>query len=94
MNQMNWLVVYPEAFLLLATCVIALADLAVTDPKRCLTFWLSQANELYLPDGRPAFTGFPGRLPGQLLAMHGLTPTDRHMLDEAQNVSLTAWRRA
>lgn len=43
MNQMNWLVVYPEAFLLLATCVIALADLFVTDPKRCLTFWLTQA---------------------------------------------------
>jgi NADH-quinone oxidoreductase subunit N len=43
MNQMNWLVVYPETLLLVAACVIALVDLQVTDPKRCLTFWLSQA---------------------------------------------------
>ena len=43
MNQMNWLVVYPETLLLVAACVIALVDLHVTDPKRCLTFWLSQA---------------------------------------------------
>ena len=34
MNDMNWLAVYPEIFLLLATCVVALVDLWVTDPKR------------------------------------------------------------
>src|SRR5574343_587560 len=43
MNPMNWLVVSPEIVLLIATCLIALIDLQVTDPKRGLTFWLSQA---------------------------------------------------
>lgn len=43
MTQMNWLVVYPETLLLLAACVIALVDLNVSDPKRGLTFWLTQA---------------------------------------------------
>jgi len=42
MTQMNWLVVYPETLLLVAACVIALVDLWVTDPKRSLTFWLTQ----------------------------------------------------
>lgn len=44
MNQMNWLVVYPEILLLVAACVVALVDLTVTDPKRRLTFWLTQAS--------------------------------------------------
>jgi NADH-quinone oxidoreductase subunit N len=42
MTQMNWLVVYPEILLLVAACVIALVDLNVSDPKRGLTFWLTQ----------------------------------------------------
>ena len=42
MNAMNWLVVYPEALLLLMACVVALTDLFVTDPKRRPTFWLAQ----------------------------------------------------
>jgi NADH-quinone oxidoreductase subunit N len=44
MTQMNWLVVYPEILLLVAACVVALVDLSVTDPKRRLTFWLTQAS--------------------------------------------------
>jgi NADH-quinone oxidoreductase subunit N len=44
MTQMNWLVAYPEILLLVATCVVALVDLNVTDPKRNLTFWLTQAS--------------------------------------------------
>jgi len=44
MNQMNWLVVYPEILLLVAACVVTLVDLTVTDPKRRLTFWLTQAS--------------------------------------------------
>jgi NADH-quinone oxidoreductase subunit N len=43
MNSMNWLVVYPEIVLLGMACVIAVADLFVTDPARRLTFWLTQA---------------------------------------------------
>ena len=42
MNAMNWLVVYPEALLLLMACVVALVDLFVTDPRRRLTLWLAQ----------------------------------------------------
>ncbi len=44
MNQMNWLVSYPEILLLVAACVVALVDLSVTDPKRSVTFWLTQAS--------------------------------------------------
>jgi NADH-quinone oxidoreductase subunit N len=38
---MNWLAVYPEIFLLVMACVVALADLFVTDPKRTPTHVLS-----------------------------------------------------
>ena len=44
MNAMNWLVIYPELWLLLATCVIAVADLFSSDPERRPTFWLTQAS--------------------------------------------------
>ena len=40
---MNWLVVYPEIFLLAMACVVLLADLWVTHPERAPTFWLTQA---------------------------------------------------
>jgi len=85
MNQMNWLVVYPEAFLLLATCVIALADLAVTDPKRCLTFWLSQATlgVVALMHGLALQTGLAAKgAAASVYAMQGLVVSDPmgHML--------------
>jgi NADH-quinone oxidoreductase subunit N len=41
---MNWPVAYPEIALLAFACVIALVDLFVTDPKRNLTFWMTQAS--------------------------------------------------
>ena len=41
MTAMNWLAVYPEIFLLVMTCVVALADLFVTDPKRTPTHVLT-----------------------------------------------------
>ena len=44
MNSMNWLVVYPEALLLLMACAVALVDLFVTDPERRPTFWLAQVS--------------------------------------------------
>lgn len=40
---MNWQVLYPEIVLLTMACVIAIADLFVTDPARRTTFWLTQA---------------------------------------------------
>lgn len=46
MNVMNWDVIRPEILLLVMTCVVALVDLFVTDPKRRVTFWLTQASLL------------------------------------------------
>jgi NADH-quinone oxidoreductase subunit N len=40
--SLNWPVVAPEILLLAMACVIALADLFVTDPQRRTTFWLTQ----------------------------------------------------
>ena len=42
MTAMNWLVVYPEALLLLMAFTVALVDLFVRDPARRPTFWLAQ----------------------------------------------------
>jgi len=39
---MNWPAVYPEIFLLIAACVVALVDLWSTDPRRGLTYLLTQ----------------------------------------------------
>ncbi|MCW7538139.1 NADH-quinone oxidoreductase subunit NuoN [Aquabacterium sp. A7-Y] len=41
MNPMNWHAIYPEVLLLVLTCVIALVDLFVTDPRRTLTYLLT-----------------------------------------------------
>jgi NADH-quinone oxidoreductase subunit N len=40
---MNWQVIIPEIVLLAAACFIAVVDLFVTDSRRRLTFWLTQA---------------------------------------------------
>jgi NADH-quinone oxidoreductase subunit N len=42
MTAINWFVIYPEAWLLLAACTVTIADLFVTDPGRRPTFWLTQ----------------------------------------------------
>lgn len=42
MESMNWLVLYPEMWLLLTACVVVLVDPFVTDPGRRPTFWLTQ----------------------------------------------------
>ena len=44
MNKMNWLAVYPEVVLLVMACVVAMVDLWVTDPRRMVTYWLTQAS--------------------------------------------------
>ena len=41
---MNWPVIFPELFLLVAACTVMLVDLFVTDPQRRPTFWLTQAS--------------------------------------------------
>jgi NADH-quinone oxidoreductase subunit N len=43
MTPMNWPVIYPEVWLLLAACAVLLVDLFSTDARRRSTFWLTQA---------------------------------------------------
>ena len=43
MTAMNWLVVFPEMWLLLAACVVLLVDVFNDHPERSPTFWLTQA---------------------------------------------------
>jgi NADH-quinone oxidoreductase subunit N len=44
MNAMNWSVIVPEIVLLTMACVVAVVDLFVEDPRRRVTFWLTQAS--------------------------------------------------
>lgn len=56
-------------------------------------FWLSVAPRVRLPDGEPCFPGVPARSPQQILAVHGLRAGEPQMLDPADQVSVTPWRR-
>ncbi len=44
MSSMNWPVVYPEIWLLVAACGVLLVDVFSTDAQRRLTFWLTQGS--------------------------------------------------
>jgi dihydrofolate reductase len=57
------------------------------------TFWLSQAPRVRLPGGEPCFPGVPERSPAEILAAHGLKAGAAQMLDPAEGVSVTPWRR-
>jgi dihydrofolate reductase len=57
------------------------------------TFWLSQAPRVRLPGGEPCFPGVPARSPEEILAAHGLKPGEAQILDSANDVSVTPWRR-
>jgi dihydrofolate reductase len=57
------------------------------------TFWLSQAPRVRLPGGEPCFPGVPARSPGAILAAHGLKAGDAQILDRADEVTVTPWRR-
>jgi dihydrofolate reductase len=57
------------------------------------TFWLSQAPRVRLPGGEPCFPGVPERSPEEILATHGLKAGAAQMLDHADDVSVTPWRR-
>lgn len=60
---------------------------------RTTTFWLSRANRLRLPGGKPGFPGGEHRSPEDILASHGLSPDPPIVLDPVHDVTLTAWRR-
>jgi dihydrofolate reductase len=57
------------------------------------TFFLSQAARVVLPGGEPCFSGVPTRSPQQVLAAHGLKPSEAQILDAANDVTVTPWRR-
>ena len=57
------------------------------------TFWLSQAPHVRLPGGEPCFPGVPARSPQDILAAHGMKAGDARILDSADAVSVTPWRR-
>ena len=56
-------------------------------------FWLSVAPRVRLPGGEPCFPGVPARSPQQILEAHGLQAGEPQMLDPADDVSVTPWRR-
>jgi hypothetical protein len=58
------------------------------------TFWLSLAARVHIPGGEPCFPGVPEQSPGEILAAHGLTAGKAEILDSANDVSVTPWRRA
>ena len=58
------------------------------------TFWLSLAPNVRLPGGQPCFPGVPARSPQEILTAHGLHAGEPQMLDAADGVSVTPWRRA
>ena len=58
------------------------------------TFWLSQAPRVRLPDGEPCFPGVPAHSPEQVLAARGLKAGEARILDRADDVRVTPWRRA
>ena len=57
------------------------------------TFWLSLAPQVKLPGGEPCFPGVPARSPEEILAAHGLRAGETQILDPADGVSVTPWRR-
>jgi hypothetical protein len=57
------------------------------------TFWLSQAPHVRIPDGEGCLPGVPRRSPQDILAAHGLKAGEAQILDAADDVSVTPWRR-
>jgi hypothetical protein len=57
------------------------------------TFWLSEAPHVTLPGGEGSFPGVPEDSPQAVLAAHGLQPREVKILDAANDVRVTAWRR-
>jgi hypothetical protein len=57
------------------------------------TFWLSHAPKVKIPGGEGCFPGVPARTPQQILRSHGLKAGAPQLLDAAENVSVTPWRR-
>jgi hypothetical protein len=57
-------------------------------------FWLSLAARVKIPDGEGCFPGVPKQTPQHILRSHGLIAGKTQILDAADDVSVTPWRRA
>jgi dihydrofolate reductase len=57
------------------------------------TFWLSQAPRVRLLGGEPCFPGVPRHSPQEILGAHGLKAGEAQILEIADEVSVTPWRR-
>jgi dihydrofolate reductase len=57
------------------------------------TFWLSQAPRVRLRGGEPCFPGVPEHSPQDILAAHDLKAGEAQILDPANGVTVTPWRR-
>jgi dihydrofolate reductase len=56
-------------------------------------FHLTRVPNVRLPGGRPVFPDVPTQTPEEVLALHGLEPAERQMLDPAEGLVLVSWRR-
>src|ERR1700726_1688 len=77
-----------------AIAIIGGPDVFAMFLDRYDTFWLSQAPRVRLPGGEPCFPGVPQHSPQEILAAHGLKAGESQILDVADGVSVTPWRRA
>jgi hypothetical protein len=57
------------------------------------TFWLSEAPHVRIPGGEGCFPRVPEVTPQQILSSHGLKAGTPRLLDAAENVTVTPWRR-
>jgi dihydrofolate reductase len=57
-------------------------------------FYLSRANKVRLPGGRPVFPQVPSQTPEGVLASNGLRPGERRVLDAQADASLVTWTRS
>jgi hypothetical protein len=56
-------------------------------------FHLTRAPGVRLPGGRPVFPGVPDQTPEQIMTQHGLTAGPPQVLDAANGITVTVWRR-
>lgn len=73
--------------------VIGGADVFALFLDRYDVFYLSKAPDVRLTGGRPVFPEVPTRTPEEVLAMHGLMPGPREVLDPVRGVTMVTWAR-
>ena len=56
-------------------------------------FHLSRGPRVRLPGGRPVFPGVPRQTPEEIMAQHGLIAGAPQVLDAANGIAVTVWRR-